>query len=237
MKILIIQNDSLSTAGIVAERIEAQGGKTEIRRPHDGDPLPENPKGYDGMVVLGGVQHANDDANWPAFPAIMESMRDFHRAGRGLLGICLGSQLMARAFGGKVRRHTHLEVGFHDLAVTPEGQKDPVVGGLGTSARIMQWHEDTFDLPEEAELLMKGDGCRNQAFRLGKRSYGFQCHFEATPAIADTWFALCMPSLTKHLGAEKAPAALERLRAEWPGNAPGARRFAEAVSDRWLALG
>src|SRR5258706_7936386 len=99
----------------------------------------------------------------PIFPAIMESMRDFHRTGRGLLGICLGSQLMARASGGKVRRHTHLEVGFTDLTVTPEGQKDPVVGGLGPKPRIMQWHEDTFDLPGEAELLMAGDDCRTQA--------------------------------------------------------------------------
>jgi GMP synthase-like glutamine amidotransferase len=236
MKILIIQNDSLSQPGIVAERIEAKGGKAEIRRPHQGEPLPESPKGYDGMVVLGGTQHANDDANWPAFPAILESMRDFHRTGRGLLGICLGSQLMARTFGGKVRRHTHLEVGFHELTVTPEGQKDPILAGLGPRARIMQWHEDTFDLPEEAELLMEGQGCRNQAFRLGKRSYGFQCHFEATPAIAETWFAMCELGLGKHIGPENVPATVKRLRAEWPSHAADARRFAETVSDRWLGL-
>jgi GMP synthase-like glutamine amidotransferase len=237
MKILIIQNDSLGQPGIVAERIEARGGKAEIREPHEGDPLPETPKGYDGMVVLGGTQHANDDDKWPAFPAILESMRDFHREGRGLLGICLGSQLMARAFGGKVRRHTHLEVGFHDLTVTPEGQKDPVLGGLGASARIMQWHEDTFDLPAEAALLMAGEGCRNQAFRLGKRAYAFQCHFEATPAIAETWFEACEPGLGKHIGPENVPATVKRLRAEWPVDAPAARRFAETITDRWLTLG
>ena len=101
----------------------------------------------------------------------------------------------------------------------------------------MQWHEDTFDLPEEAELLMAGEGCRNQAFRLGRRAYGFQCHFEATPAIAETWFEMCEPGLSKHIGPENVPATVKRLRAEWPSHATGARRFAETVSDRWLALG
>jgi hypothetical protein len=83
---------------------------------------------------------------------------------------------------------------------------------------------------------MQGEGCRNQAFRLGKRAYGFQCHFEATPAIAETWFEACEPGLTRHIGRENVPATVKRLRAEWPANAPSARRFAEAVSDRWLAL-
>ncbi|MFZ5790551.1 MAG: type 1 glutamine amidotransferase [Pseudomonadota bacterium] len=236
MKILIIQNEPLSPSGIVGERIAARDADADIRLPHQGDALPGTADGYAGCVVLGGPQHAMDDARWPALADVVETIREFHREGRPLLGICLGSQLMARAFGAPVRRHTHLEIGFHELAVTPAGEKDSLLSGLGPQTHILQWHEDTFDLPEGAEHLMAGEGCRNQAFRLGERAYAFQCHFEATPAIVENWFGLCEESLGKHIGRERVPAEIERLRAQWPQHGAAARRFAETVTDRWLDL-
>lgn len=235
MSFLVIMHDDLSPAGVVEERLRARGGEIRSIYPHHGEALPERPNGHDGLIVLGGPQHANDDRQHPYLPAVIGLMRAFHAADRPVLGSCLGAQLLARAFGGQVRRHTHLEFGFQELSITPEGKSDPLLAGLAPRQRLMEWHEDTFDLPEGAAHLLASEGCRNEAFRLGRRSYAFQCHFEATRDLVEGWVGVGRQGLTRHLG-EAAPQALERMRGEWATHGPAQRRFAETVADRWLDL-
>ena len=105
------------------------------------------------------------------------------------MGICLGSQLLARACGAEVKKCASPEIGWRSVKLTPEGERDPLFSGLSPEPEVFQWHEDTFDLPPGGVLLAEGSHCRNQAFRAGKNAYGFQFHMEVTPEMIGSWIA------------------------------------------------
>jgi GMP synthase-like glutamine amidotransferase len=235
MRILVLQNDPISPAGSVAERLQARGAELEVRHALHGDALPASPDGYAGALILGGAMSANDDDKHPALAPMRQLLREFHAADKPLLGICLGSQILARCFGGEVRRHTDFEFGHTPLQFTAEGRRDPLLAGLPNPQWIMQCHEDTFDVPAEGAALMTGQACANQAFRVGRATYAFQCHFEATPAIIQNWVDLFGPNMNRRLG-DRAPGVLKQLERDRLERAAGQRAFAEAVTERWADL-
>ena len=234
MNILILENDPISPAGTVGERIAAAGGGMDRRLALHGDALPNSPRGYDAAVILGGVMSANDDDKFSTLAPMRDLLRGFHAADKPLLGICLGAQILARCFGKTVRKHGELEFGYVPLTRTDAGQRDPLLQGLDQPA-IMQFHEDTFDIPDDGERLLASANCANQAFRVGRATYAFQCHFEATPAIVDKWLSVCEPALRRHVG-DQAPSLMSAARADNLQKAADQRRFAETVTDRWLGL-
>jgi GMP synthase-like glutamine amidotransferase len=236
MRILVIQNDPSTPIGMVGERMAARGAETDTVLPHDGGTLPATDDGYDAAVILGGPMAADDDAGFPAFPAMVDLLLRFHGEGKPLLGICLGSQVLARSFGGKVRRFEGgLEFGYVPLTLTDAGAADPLLSGNGRTQRIMQWHQDTFDLPPAAVHLMSGEACQAQAFRIGRTAYAFQCHFEADKGIVESWLTAHGHMLPKHYG-DAAEGHKTRVLQESAAHDAAQRRFAETVSDRWLEL-
>lgn len=236
MRILVIQNDPLAPTGIIGERMAARGIAAEAVQPHDGGILPESPAGYDAAIVLGGPMAADDDANFPVFRPMLDLLKGFHENDKPLLGICLGSQVLARLFGATVRRYEGgVEFGYVPLALTDAGAADPLLSGNGRAQRIMQWHEDTFDLPPGAVQLMSGADCPVQAFRVGGSAYAFQCHFEAHAGIVANWLDAYGHNLPRHYG-DAADTHKARVRRETAEHDAAQRRFAEAVSDRWLDL-
>ena len=235
MRFLVLQNDPASPPGAVAERLASHGAEIEVRRVLHGDELPASPAGYAGAIVLGGVMSANDDDKYPALMPMRQLLRDFHAADKPLLGICLGSQVLARCFGGKVRQHTDYEFGHVPLQFTAAGREDPLLNGLPNPQWIMQSHEDTFDIPGEGVALMTGEVCVNQAFRVGRATYAFQCHFETTPDIIQSWIDQFGPFLRKRLG-DRAESTFERLERDRQDRTAAQRAFADAVTDRWAAL-
>ena len=235
MRILVLQNDPVSPAGMVAEQRAARGAALEVRHALHGDALPASRNGYAAALVLGGAMSANDDDKYPALAPMRQLLLDFHAADRPVLGICLGAQILSRCFGGEVRRHTEFEFGHTPLQFTAEGRQDPLLAGLPNPQWIMECHEDTFDVPAEGVTLMTGQVCANQAFRVGRATYGFQCHFEASPDIIKSWVDLFGPSMESRLGDRAAP-TLKQLERDRQGRAAAQRAFAEAVTDRWAAL-
>ena len=104
-----------------------------------------------------------------------------------MLGICLGAQVIARAFGGEVYRMGRLESGFRTMELTPEGGNDPVFAGLGTNVTSFQNHfEAVRDVPG-AVVLATGGACPVQAFRIGRAIYATQFHPEVTLDIVRDW--------------------------------------------------
>ena len=236
MNVLVIQNNPQTPVALVGDYLTAAGAKLVPILPHSGDPLPKSPEGYDAAIILGGPQHAGDDANFPAFPPMLDLLRGFHEQAKPLLGLCLGSQLLARAFGERVRRSDEFEVGYPAIEITEEGKKDPLLTGLAPRQRILQWHEDTFDMPKGAVQLMTGSIIRNQAFRFGRTSYAFQCHFEVSVDLAKQWFDQWGHTIVRRFEEQHGHEVLERARTEIARYGGRAADFCRVVTQRWAGL-
>ena len=169
-RVLVVQSCPVTPIGIVGLAAEAAGADLATIFPHRGEKLPRGAAGFDGMIILGGPMHAGDDINYPAFRKLLPLIRRFHGQAKPIFGICLGAQLIARAFGKTVYPFGGLEIGYLPVALTADGQADRLFGGVAADQRIMQLHEDSFDLPDKAVLLMTNDTWANQAFRIDRKS-------------------------------------------------------------------
>jgi GMP synthase (glutamine-hydrolysing) len=139
----------------------------------------------DGLIFMGGPMSVNDDLAY--LRQERELIREAVERGQPVLGVCLGAQLIAAALGAAVYPNHTKEIGWYDIQFTDAGAGDPLFRGLGKRETVLQWHGETFDLPEGAVLLATSEACVNQAFRLGDRVYGLQFHLEATPEMIADW--------------------------------------------------
>ena len=197
--------------------------------------LPENPadlaENFDGLVVLGGAISVRNDSDYPFLEETRRLIRAFGENSRPVLGICLGAQLIASAYGAKVFRSPAFEFGFHREEFLPESGEDPLLQGFKEPLWAMQWHEDSFDLPESAVLLMSGGKVPAQAFRIGTSTYGFQFHFEVDLPILRRWTR--MRAKEVNADADEFLAEQERI---WRFHQPRQEEFARIVMTRWLNL-
>ena len=186
MAILVFRHVPHEGLGSLAGALEAAGLPWEYVDAAEGAAMPASPDAA-GYVCLGGPMSANDDAAY--LREEMRLIRAAVHAGRPVLGICLGSQLIARALGARVYRNAEREIGWFPVSWTPAGTRDALFQGLAPSETVFHWHGETFDLPDGAEWLARSERCRHQAFRRGSRVYGLQFHLEATPAMIREWCA------------------------------------------------
>lgn len=186
MRVAIVENTVISHLGQVGVALEEAGAEMVIYRPFRGEALPDVSR-YDGLVVLGGEQSAIDDALHPYLPHLAARMREAAEADKAVLGICLGSQILARAFGGENLLGKTREFGWHHIHHTAEGTADPVLSAVESGFPIFQWHSDTFTLPKGAVHLAENPAVANQAFRVCRAAYGTQFHFEASRTVVEEW--------------------------------------------------
>ncbi|MFT4149511.1 MAG: type 1 glutamine amidotransferase [Paracoccaceae bacterium] len=230
MRVAIVENTAITHHGQIGVALHEAAARIGQYRPWRDGLLPE-PGAYDALVVLGGEQSAVDDERHPYLPRLAALMRDTSDSGRAVLGICLGSQLLARGFGAENRLGAAPEFGWVQVRATDAGRADPVLSAAGAEFPIFQWHSDTFTLPPGAAHLAASAGAAHQAFRLGRATYGMQFHFEANRATVADW-TRSFPDLT------------ERMRPGWiaehPARAATEGRAADAaglaIARAWVAL-
>jgi GMP synthase (glutamine-hydrolysing) len=145
-----------------------------------------DPLAPDLLVVLGGPIGVNDTDLYPFLAPEIELIAQRLRSGRPTLGICLGSQLIARALGARVYTAAVKEIGWAPLDLTPEGRTSCLRHLAGTP--VLHWHGDTFDLPQGAVRLASTPGCENQAFSWGKAALALQFHAETAGTALESWF-------------------------------------------------
>lgn len=185
MKVLVFRHVPFEDVGhIGAVLAERSVGCDYADLYRDGAPLPDIAS-YAGLIFMGGPMSAND-----ALPFLeRERVLIAQAAGRGqpLLGICLGSQLIARSLGAEVHRNPGKEIGWFDIHFTGAAAEDPLFRDIPGPETVFHWHGETWELPAGSELLARSRACRNQAFRAGRNIYGLQFHLETTPAMIEDW--------------------------------------------------
>ncbi len=231
MRILVVQNFAGTGLGQIATALGERGAEIDLRRAHEGEALPVTHEGHAGIVVLGGGQNALADDEAPWFPPLLGLMRDFVDDARPLLGVCLGAQLLARAYGAENLIGAAPEFGWRDVALTPEGEADPVLSVAGARFPIFQWHDDTFTLPRGATRLAGNDCAHNQAFRVGRAGYATQFHFEADRALVAEWNGTFRGWL-----AERQPLWPAQHAGEAARHGPAADAAGLAIARAWAAL-
>ena len=231
MRVLVVENYPKTNLGLVAPALAAAGLEPSIVRAHAGERLPDGPADFHGIVLLGGAQSALDDAEHPYLPREAALARAFGEADKPVLGICLGAQILARAYGGENLLGRPVEFGWHEVRATGPGRADPVLGALGAAAPLFHWHADTFTLPPGAVHLAESCQTKLQAFRIGRAVYGIQFHFEADTSLVESW--------TRDFADEVAPIA-----PDWSDRHPReAARFGDAadaagraIAEAWVGL-
>lgn len=172
MRAVCLQHVSFEGAGVFAKLLAARDCALDSRVvPVEG--LPPDPGDF--LLIMGGPMSVNDAEPW-----IREEIRFIRQAidaGKPVLGLCLGSQLMARALGAKVYPGLSFELGMTPVQISDQGRHDAVFQCMPESFDVFQWHGEVFDLPAGAVPLASSEVCL-QAFRYGKQAYGLLFHLE-----------------------------------------------------------
>ncbi len=158
-------------------------------RPYDGDPVPQDVNGVDGLVVMGGAMGAHDDQKAPWLPAVRELIRKAAVAEIPTLGICLGHQLCAVALGGEIEVNPNgRQLGLLDVGWRVEAVDDDLMGALVGPRRAMHWNDDVVSrLPEGATQLATASTGEVQAARHAPSVWGIQWHPEVDDALVGAW--------------------------------------------------
>ena len=186
MRALAIVHQRDAGPGVFAEAIREGGGTLDEWMLAEQLPPPDDPFGYDAVLVLGGAMNVDEaeDHGWIAEEKAL--LRELLDGEVPLLGLCLGGQLLAAATGAEPRRASRPEIGWHPVEVTSEGAGDPLLGPLAPAFEAFQWHSYEFPLPPGAVPLARSE-VSLQAARLGERAWALQFHPEVSRADALHW--------------------------------------------------
>lgn len=179
-KVLTVQNIACETLGTLEHLFQADG--FEIEKKGAQDLKSTSSVGYSAVVILGGPMAVYDDL--PYLQKEQDLIRDAIKNNVPVLGICLGSQLIAQAAGGRVFKGARKEIGLFDVSLSDEGRKG-LFADLESPMKVFQWHGDTYELPKGAEVLAYSD-LYPQAFRIGS-AYGIQFHLEVDGPMVESW--------------------------------------------------
>ncbi len=231
MRVLAIVHEADAGPGVFGEVCRERGDTLEEWRIDLGEPCPPAPETYDAVLTLGGAMHAHQREAHPWLAEEESLLRALVTAGRPLLGVCLGSQLLARALGGESRLLAEPEIGWYEVRLEPAGRSDPVLGPLGGGFAALQWHSCAFTLAPGALALASSARCL-QAFRLRDRpAWGIQFHAEVTARDFEAW-------LDQHLAApddDDGPADPEALRDQTRRAIGGWNALGRGIFARFLA--
>jgi GMP synthase-like glutamine amidotransferase len=189
MRALVLQHIAVEGPGRLGPFLEQRGWALDTRALYAEDGLPAEPQDYHAIIIMGGPMGVYDEAVYPFLHQEHAFLQRAITQQVPLLGICLGSQLLAKALGARVYPNACKEIGWYTVDLTAAGRADLLFQGVPASVPVFQWHGDAFELPAGAVALASSPQCTHQAFRYGERVYGLLFHLELVPAMIHSWLA------------------------------------------------
>jgi GMP synthase-like glutamine amidotransferase len=196
MSVLIIKNIAAEGPGTIEDFLRHEDISFRIVELGSGELSPALEK-FDTLIVLGGPMGVYEMDRYPHLMAESRIIREAINRDMRVLGICLGSQMIAHCLGANVYPGPEQEIGWRHIELTGDGLKDPLMRRLATHPgvgdfwrkfQVFHWHGDTFDLPPETVLLAGSARYKHQAFSYRDKVYGFQFHMEITKDVISDWF-------------------------------------------------
>lgn len=227
-EVLVLQHAAPETLGTIADSLAGHDLAPRYIRTFAGEPVPEDPEASSGLILMGGPMGVYEQDRYPFLRAEMRVIEQALKSGKPVLGVCLGSQLIAAALGAPVRKGLRKEIGWHPVRLTSQAASDPLFSAVPREFTGFHWHGDVFDLPAGADWLASSDLTEFQAFRY-KSAWGLLFHLEVRePLIAgmvDVFAGELAEAGVDGAGILNATAA----------NLPGLRVVSATVFDAWAA--
>jgi GMP synthase (glutamine-hydrolysing) len=230
---LVLQHIACEPPGVYEDVLLERGAAIHRVELDEGERLPDW-RDFSAIVAMGGPMSVNDEEELPWLRDEKALIADAVRAGVPFFGACLGSQLLAVSLGGEVGPGPAPEVGLLPVFLTEAAASDPVFADLPRELPTLQWHGDTFSLPEGAVLLASSPAYPNQAFRWGPRAYAVQFHLEVSPEMAEEWARV--PAYAKALAEVLGRGAAATLADELAERSGEMLAHGRQLFGRWLDL-
>jgi GMP synthase-like glutamine amidotransferase len=179
LRIHYLQHVEFEGLGSIEEWVSSAGHLLTSTRFFESSDLPEAAD-FDWLIVMGGSMSVQDEKEYPWLTEEKKFIRKAINAGKTVLGICLGSQLVSDALGAKVYKNHDKEIGWFDIEPTCFAETSKLLYDMALRTTVFHWHGDTFDLPEGAIHLAYSRACKNQAYLYMGRVLALQFHLEPT---------------------------------------------------------
>ncbi len=228
-KILVLQHHPAENLGAIADALEGAALAWQYVRVFDGHPIPKDVKGLGGLIVMGGPQTVYQLDKYPYLRQEIALIESALAADKPILGVCLGSQLLAAALGAEVRRGSQREIGWYPVRLHEAAKDDRLLRGLPAEFVAAHWHSDVFDLPRGAVALASSERTPVQAFRHGAKAYGFLFHVEMTREILTALVAEFGEGL-KRVGLDG-----DAIMVEAEQHLPALGRLGDTIFGRWAS--
>ncbi|MBI5826222.1 MAG: hypothetical protein HZB22_00595 [Deltaproteobacteria bacterium] len=229
-KVLVIQHVECEGLGIIEAPLRRAGFAPEFIKVFRGQGLPRTAQGYSAVIALGGPMGVYEEDIHPFISAELRLIESVLRSGLPFLGVCLGSQMLARAAGARVYKGKGKEIGWYKVRLTIDGMADRLFLGFPEEFTVFQWHGDTFDVPPGAVNLASSEMFPNQLIRVGRNAYGVQFHLEVTGDMIKDWIEVN----GRELEALKGVIDPGKIVEETPRNVPDLLRYGNTAVERFL---
>lgn len=180
---IVLRHSSLEGIGLLGTALRDHGIHHRGLDLYRGEPAPKDLRSVGGVIVLGGAMGLHEVEKFPFLKTELQLLERIITAGRPVLGICLGAQMIAQVLGARVYTGERREIGWGTVTLTDDAGDDPVFTDSSSPLEVFHLHGDTYELPADATQLARSAQYEQQAFEWGGVVYGFQFHLEFTESM------------------------------------------------------